>query len=82
MNSKLISNLNKIKSGNYKKNFNKHLKGLMILEIKKWPLKKYFIFNKKSKNMNRDFSIKLSNLAHQVTIMKLLKFLKDKSFMS
>lgn len=81
-NSKLISNLNKIKSGNYKNNFNKHFKGLMILEIKKWLLKKYFIFNKKSKNMNRDFLIKLSNLAHQVTIMKLLKCLKDKSFMS
>lgn len=82
MNSKLISKPNKIKSGNYKSNSNKLLKDLMILEIKKWLLKKFSTFNKKSKNINPDFSTKHSNSVHQVTTMKLLKCLKDKSFMS
>lgn len=81
-NSKLISKPNKIKSGNYKKNFNKHLKGLMISVMKKWRLKKFFIFNKKLKSINQDFSTKLSNLAPQAMIMRLLKCLKDKLFMS
>ena len=81
-NYKLISKPNKIKSGNYKSNSNKLLKDLMILEIKKWLLKKFSTFNKKSKSINPDFSTKHLNSVRQVMIMRLLKCLKGKSFMS
>lgn len=82
INFKQISKPNKIKSGNSKNNFKKHSKDLMILEIKKWHHKKYSTFNKKLNNINQDCSIKHSNSVHQAMIMKLPKFLKDKSFMS